>query len=145
MWNGTRGALDYFGTSGGSANRDETYTFQGIVESTGQINKQAVPLDQAWRQGAGSGFTGVTSPYIENSNWFRVRTVTLTYSFTHMLKKTFIKGLDIYFTGTNLLLVTPYTGIDPETSLLGASNAQGIDYFNMPGTRSYTVGLNLAF
>ena len=144
MWNGTRGALDYFGTSQGSANRDEMFVFEGVNEQ-GEVNTIAVPLDEAWRQGGGSGFTGPTSPYIEKSNWVRLRTVTLSYSFTSMLKKTFIKGLDVYFTGTNLWISTPYTGIDPETSLLGASNAQGIDYFNMPGTKSYTVGLNLSF
>ncbi len=144
MWNGTRGALDYFGTSQGTANRDETFVFEGVNEQ-GEVNTIAVPLDQSWHQGGGSGFTGPTSPYIEKSNWVRLRTVTLSYSFTSMLKKSFIKGLDVYFTGTNLWISTPYTGIDPETSLLGASNAQGIDYFNMPGTKSYTVGLNLSF
>jgi len=41
-------------------------------------------------------------------------------------------------------LFTKYSGVDPETSLLGNSNAQGIDYFNMPGTKSYTLGLTLA-
>jgi hypothetical protein len=61
------------------------------------------------------------------------------------LNNTFIKGLEIYFTGTNLWLTTPYKGIDPETNLLGTSNVQGLDYFNMPGTRSYTLGLIMAF
>ena len=146
MWNGTRGALDYFGTSQGSANRDEWYTFDGVNANTGLKNTKMVKLDYFWRtQNVGSGFTGPEVDYIENSGWVRLRTVTLSYSFSHLLKKTFIKGLSVYFTGTNLWISTKYKGIDPETNLLGASNAQGIDYFNMPGTRSYTVGLNLSF
>jgi TonB-linked SusC/RagA family outer membrane protein len=144
MWDGTRGALDYFGTSEGSGDREELYVFEGIVESTGQVNAKPVLLNQAWRQSGGSGFTGPSYDYIEKSNWVRLRTVTLSYTFTRLLKKTFIKGLELYFTGTNLWLSTPYKGIDPETNLLGASNAQGMDYFNMPGTKSYTVGINLA-
>ncbi len=145
MWNGTRGALDYFGTSQGTANRDEWYTFQG-VNSKGQTNNIPVKLDYFWRtQNVGSGFTGPMVDYVENSGWVRLRTVTLSYNFTNLLKKTFIKGLSVYFTGTNLWISTKYQGIDPETNLLGASNAQGIDYFNMPGTKSYTLGLNLAF
>jgi len=144
MWNGTRGAMDHFGTSEGTASRDEWYTFEG-VHADGTANTTPVKLDQNWRFGDGSGFTGPSEDYIEKSNWVRMRTITLSYSFTSLLKKTFIKGLNLYFTGTNLLLWTPYKGIDPETNLLGASNQQGIDYFNMPGTRSYTVGLSLAF
>jgi len=145
MWNGTRGAMDYFGTSQGTASRDEWYTFSG-VNSKGQVNNIPVKRDYYWMtQNVGSGFTGPMVDYVENSGWVRLRTVSLSYNFTKLLKKTFIKGLSVYFTGTNLWILTKYQGIDPETNLLGASNAQGIDYFNMPGTKSYTVGLNLAF
>jgi TonB-linked SusC/RagA family outer membrane protein len=145
MWNGTRGALDYFGTSEGTANRDEWYVFDGVL-ADGTTNTKQVKLDYYWRtQNVGSGFTGPMVDYIENSGWVRLRTLTLSYDFSRLVKKTFIKGLSLYFTGTNLWVSTKYQGIDPETNLLGASNAQGIDYFNMPGTKSYTVGLNLAF
>jgi hypothetical protein len=115
------------------------------VESTGKVNTQKVPLTQAWYQGIGSGFVGTTQPYMEDAGWVKLRTITLTYNFTHLLKKTFIKGLNVYFTGTNLLSFNHYKGVDPETSLAGSDNALGIDYFNMPGTKSYTIGLNLAF
>jgi TonB-linked SusC/RagA family outer membrane protein len=145
MWDGTRGAIDYFGTSAGSLNRGETVVFDGIVQSTGKLNDKAVVLDQAWYQGTGSGFVGCTQPYIEDAGWVKLRTVTVTYNLTRALKKTFIKGLSVYFTGSNLLSFNHYKGIDPETSLAGSDNAQGIDYFNMPGTKSYTIGLNLAF
>jgi TonB-linked SusC/RagA family outer membrane protein len=145
MWNGTRGALDYFGTSEGTADRDISYLYEGIIESTGAVNTKRVLLNEAWMTGIGSGFNGPNSDYLEDAGWVRLRTVTLSYSFTKMLKKTVIKGLDVYFTGTNLWLSTKYSGIDPETNLTGNDNAQGIDYFNMPGTRSYTVGLTLAF
>ncbi len=145
MWNGTRGAMDYFGTSAGTLNRDDYVLYEGIVESTGLPNEKKVKMDQGWRQSGGSGFTGPSVDYIENSNWVRLRTVSLSYSLSSLFKNTFIKGLTIYFTGTNLWLSTPYKGIDPETNLLGANNAQGMDYFNMPGTKSYTFGLTLAF
>ena len=145
MWNGTRGAMDYFGTSAGTLNRDEWYVFPGVNQN-GQTNTIPVKRDYYWMtQNVGSGFTGPMVDYVENSGWVRLRTVTISYNFTKLLKKTFIQGLSVYFTGTNLWISTKYKGIDPETNLLGASNAQGIDYFNMPGTKSYTVGLNLKF
>jgi TonB-linked SusC/RagA family outer membrane protein len=145
MWDGSRGAMDYFGTSEGTLNRDETKVFEGIVESTGKTNTMVVPLNEAWYQGNGSGFSGATAPYIEDAGWVRLRTVTLTYNLSKLLKNTFIHQLSVYFTGTNLWVYTQYKGIDPETSLGGSANDQGIDYFNMPGTKSYTLGLTLAF
>jgi hypothetical protein len=40
-------------------------------------------------------------------------------------------------------LSTKYKGIDPETSLTGASNSLGMDYFNMPGTRTYGFAIRV--
>ncbi len=159
MWNGTRGALDFFGKTAESANRDKDYVWKGVmghvdpatgkVVTSGTPNTQKVKLDENWRfwDGYGSGFTGPSSPYVEEAGWVRLRTITLSYDFKRAVLKNvnWIKHLDFYVTGYNLWLSTPYTGIDPETSLLGASNAQGFDYFNMPGTKSYTFGLKVGF
>ena len=49
----------------------------------------------------------------------------------------------ISFIGRNLWLSTKYKGVDPETSLTGASNSLGMDYFNMPGTKSYGLSLRV--
>jgi len=144
MWDGTRGALDYFGVSAGTLNRGEYVTFDGVM-ADGSKNTMSVPLTQAWYQADGSGFVGATAPYIEDAGWVRLRTLTLTYNISRFLKKTFIRQLSVYFTGTNLLVFDHYKGVDPETSLAGSQNAQGIDYFNMPGTKSYTLGLNVSF
>jgi len=150
MWDGTRGAMDYFGTSAGTLNRGEYVIFPGVmVDANGNPtttpNTTKVQLNQDWYQAAGSGFVGATAPYIEDAGWVRLRTVTLTYNISRFLKKTFIRQLSIYFSGTNLLLFTHYKGVDPETNLVGSDNAQGVDYFNMPGTKSYTLGLNVSF
>ena len=147
MWDGTRGAMDYFGVSAGTLNRGEWVVFPGVNETPKVMGNEhhASPLTQAWYQADGSGFVGATAPYIEDAGWVRLRTVTLTYNLSKFLKKTFIRQLSVYFSGTNLLLFTHYKGVDPETSLAGSQNAQGIDYFNMPGTKSYTLGLNVSF
>lgn len=150
MWDGTRGAMDYFGVSAGTLNRGDSVVFAGDMTDangnpTGKANIKRVALTQGYYQAQGSGFVGATAPYIEDAGWVRLRTVTLTYNISRFLKKTFIRQLSIYFSGTNLLLFTHYKGVDPETSLAGSDNAQGIDYFNMPGTKSYTLGLNVSF
>jgi len=47
-------------------------------------------------------------------------------------------SIDLRVAGRNLVTWTKYTGVDPETSLLGSASAvRGIDYFNNPQGRSY--------
>ena len=156
MWNGTRGALDYFGAAAETMSREDDYVFSGVkahwdggvlVPDAGNpANDIPVKLDQTWRtSGEGSGFTGPTIDYLEDAGWVRLRELTISYSFNKLLKGSFVDNLELYFTGRNLWLSTPYTGIDPETNLLGASNAQGMDYFNMPGTKSYLFGVRWSF
>jgi hypothetical protein len=170
MYNGSRFAMNYFGTSELTAKREVYYTPEGTIDfdltpaenivvfdgvyghldadggavSDGVKNTTPVVLDQDWFQGMGSNFGGgPTSAAMEHTDWLRLRDVTLSYVLP--IKWKVMKSSQIYFTGRNLLLFTPYTGIDPETSLLGASNAQGMDYFNNPGTKSYMFGLKFTF
>jgi len=154
MWNGTRGALYYFGTHKDTETRnpDDEFVFEGVkgqwdadgnLVPTTEKNDIKVVKDVYWyAYGEGSGFTGPTVDFIENAGWVRLRDLTVSYQFApKILEKTFIKDLTLYFTGRNLLLFTDYKGIDPETNLLGSSNAQGMDYFNMPGTKGWSIGL----
>ncbi len=167
MWNGTKGAMYYFGTHADTESRDtETTTYEGVygyqaddgsivyTDGNGNVvtepvsNTNEIALDENWYfwEGPGSGFTGPSEQFIEDTDWVRLREVTLSYRLpTSLIDNTFIGNLELYFTGRNLYLNTPYTGVDPETSLFGTSNAQGADYFNMPGTKSYTFGLRVGF
>jgi TonB-linked SusC/RagA family outer membrane protein len=168
MWNGTNGAMVYFGTSALTLNREVAYVHEGLLghlnaanqivhyaadgvtelPGPGAANTISKPDDENYSfwNGQGSGFSGASEPYIESSEFIRLREITLSYTVNpDKLKGTVIRNLDVYFTGRNLWLNTPFSGIDPETSLLGASNGQGIDYFNMPGTKAMTVGLRIGF
>ncbi len=173
MYNGTRLAMNNFGTSIETENREVYYMADGSIDFTktpsgnivvysgvlGHVDANGKPVSsgvsnnipvvngQAWFTGQGSNFGGgATSPGVEDAGWVRLREVSLSYRLKpQVIGLNFIKGLEVYATGRNLWLKTNYTGIDPETSLLGADNAQGMDYFNMPGTKSYTFGLKLNF
>ena len=154
MWNGTKGIMYALGTHYDTETRgQESYTFEGVkghlgpdgnIITNNQANDISVIKDQYWYNGLGGGFGGPSEQFVEKANWVRLREVSLSYSFpSKWLKKTLFKGIDLFVSGRNLLLFTPYTGIDPETNLYGASNAQGIDYFNMPNTRTYNFGLKV--
>ncbi|TNJ43767.1 SusC/RagA family TonB-linked outer membrane protein [Tamlana fucoidanivorans] len=151
VWCGTCGILDYFGISTETLLRDQTTVFQGIVESTGQPNTKEVPYSDPtinesnnyWRR---YGFGDVDEGNVYDASWFRLREVTLTYTFpSKLLKGTFIDGASISAYGRNLYLSTDYPGVDPETNLTGDSNGIGLDYFNNPNTRSYGFDVKLNF
>ncbi len=153
MWNGTKGIMNALGTGEETATRGESYVFDGVKGSVdasgngvtdGTTNDITVIKDQYWYNGLGGGFGGPSGQFIEKTDWVRLREVSLTYTLpSKWFHKSIFKGVDVFVSGKNLFLWTPYTGIDPETNLYGADNAQGIDYFNMPNTRSYIFGLKV--
>jgi len=170
MYNGTGFAMNYFGVHERTANREVYYTPEGTIDfdqtpaenlvvfdgvygsvdsdgnpvSSGVDNVSPVVLDENWFEGYGSNFGGgAQTASMEPSDWVRLRELTLAYSIP--VNKKVVKSAEVYFTGRNLWLSTPYTGIDPETNLQGAINGQGMDYFNMPGTKTYTVGVKVSF
>ncbi|WNJ16840.1 SusC/RagA family TonB-linked outer membrane protein [Pontibacter sp. G13] len=152
MWNGTKGALTFFGMSDITEDRaalgdEPDFLFEGVKESNGDANDILVARTQDWYLGNGGGFGSVDEHFVEDASFYRLRLVSLAYRVpVSWLEKSPFKGMSITFTGRNLALITDYSGIDPETNLTGASsNAQGLEYFNMPSTRSYAVGIGLSF
>jgi TonB-linked SusC/RagA family outer membrane protein len=170
MYNGTAFAMNSFGVTKRSENREVYYDSNGQIDfnltpaenlvvmegvyghvdasgnvvSSGVKNVTPVVQDQAWFQGHGSNFGGgPSSAAMEPADWVRLRELTISYDLPKIAN--FITDGQIYFTGRNLWIDTPYTGIDPETNLGGATNAQGMDYFNSPGSKSYVMGVKLSF
>jgi TonB-linked SusC/RagA family outer membrane protein len=144
IWNGTRGTLAYIGTAKMTEDRGITKIFDGVKQSNGTANDISTPLDQAWYQGNGGGFGSQAEDFVEDGSFIRLRELSLSYSVNpKFLEKAHIGSLDVSLFGRNLWLSTKYTGVDPETSLLGADNAQGMDYYNMPNTRSMGVRLRV--
>jgi TonB-linked SusC/RagA family outer membrane protein len=86
--------------------------------------------------------------HIENASYLKLRSLTFGYTFPErwIQKGGVVKKARIYFTGQNLLTITDYSGIDPESSTYGQTNLfQGIDYGVYPSSRSYLVGVEITF
>ena len=154
MWDGTRGALDYFGTAGETANRNGTEVFSGIlghldpvtgnVVSTGNKNTIAAPTNQYYWQNIGNSFVGPTESNVEDASFIKLRQISLTYALPlSVASKAHFQSISLTAYADNIILWTKYKGVDPETSLAGPANAQGLDYFNNPGVKSYGLRLNL--
>jgi hypothetical protein len=120
--------------------------FDGVKASEGGANDIAVELGQGWFTGNGGGFGAVAEQFIEDASFRRLRYVTLSYDLARAIKTIGFNSLNLTVTGRNLFIDTPYTGFDPELSVAGSSsNGQGLDYFGMPGIKSYSIGLNASF
>ncbi|SEB78317.1 TonB-linked outer membrane protein, SusC/RagA family [Tenacibaculum sp. MAR_2009_124] len=147
MWNGTEWALSFFGRSEITENRGEQLVIEGVKQSDGSPNDIVATIDQYYYQSSGlSGFGSVDEAFIQDTSWIRLRTLNLSYDLTQDLNSSYFDSIILTFSGNNLWLDTPYRGVDPETSLTGAgSNAQGVDYFNNPGTKSFGFGVNVTF
>lgn len=157
IWNGTKGALYFFGTHEGTTVRDVDRTFgkdympawpgrSGAVAGPG-AGKAVTISRNAWYAGnIGSGFTGPSGQFIEDGTYTKLREVSVGY----ILDAPFLRRLmgftsvDLRVAGRNLKTWTDYTGIDPETNLGGAEVfVQGIDYFNNPQTRTWVLSIGL--
>jgi hypothetical protein len=151
IWNGTRGVLSYLGLSeeSGELRAAQDVIFEGVTQ-TGEPNAKTVSLADPsagmsgiyWRR---YGFLGLAEDHIEDASWLRLRELGFTYRFTLPWQKPRPPQCLIALQGHNLLLFTPYSGIDPETNLRGDSNIIGWDYFNMPGVKGCSLKLNVDF
>ncbi|MGQ1948477.1 SusC/RagA family TonB-linked outer membrane protein [Geofilum sp. OHC36d9] len=89
----------------------------------------------------------VSSYFVEDGSYLRVKNVSLSYNFKgNLLDRWGINRLQPYFTATNLITFTNYSGMDPEVNQWGNSGAvQGIDWGTYPQTKSFVLGVNVEF
>ena len=80
-----------------------------------------------------------SSRFVESGSYLRLKNLQVGYTIpTSITKQASINRCRLYFTASNLLTLTKYTGYDPEVG-------SGIDYGNYPQSRTITVGVNLDF
>jgi hypothetical protein len=150
--NQTKGALNHFGTSresqvmrdGGNFVFGETYFGDETVAGPGA--GMGVPIGQSWFTGDGGIFNGPKSQFNEDASFVKLREISLGYTFDQPWVSRLLgfSSMELRVAGRNLHTWTNYTGVDPETSLLGAASpARGFDYFNNPQSRSYVFSLTL--
>ena len=89
----------------------------------------------------------VSTRYMENADYFKIKTVTLGYDFKHLWKACPLQQLRFYVQAQNLFTITGYTGLDPEIgNAAGADSwASGIDLGLYPPSRTFLVGASIKF
>ena len=162
-WNGTRLALQRFGTYGNTAARADCSA--GLSKCVGNEQQFGVTMEKSpgvvgpgkdkkvavgenwWRAGLGNNFNGPTGQGVENSGYVKLREISVAYTWesARVRQLTGFASVDFRVAGRNLHTWADYNGIDPETNLEGAYGiGRGQDYFNNPQTRSFvfTISLN---
>ncbi len=92
----------------------------------------------------GGGDTYFTDRIVENGSYLRLSKVTLGYDIP--VKGGAIESLNVYISGTNLLLFTNYTGFDPgNSSFSNDGTIIGLDWNGFPNTKSFLIGANITF
>ena len=89
----------------------------------------------------------VSNRYMEDADYFKIKTVTLGYDFKHLWKACPFQQLRFYVQAQNLHTFTGYTGLDPEVGNSAGGNgwASGIDLGLYPPSRTYLVGASIKF
>lgn len=92
--------------------------------------------------------TAFNSYALEDGSYFRLKTVTLGYSFnaqSSLMKRLHLSNLRLYAQASNLFTITKYSGLDPDISA-GSPGSFGIDVATYPTNEpKITVGLTVTY
>ncbi len=89
----------------------------------------------------------VSTRFLEDASFVRLQNLTLGYNFDTQ-NVSFLSNLRLYITGQNLLILTNYSGQDPEVNVNKAIDdvpSFGIDYTPYPAARTLLFGVNVSF
>ena len=94
-----------------------------------------------------SNTTYISTRYMEDADYFKIKTVTLGYDFKKIWKSCPLQQLRLYVQAQNLYTFTGYTGLDPEVGNAGGGQGweSGIDLGLYPPSRTYLVGASVKF
>jgi TonB-linked SusC/RagA family outer membrane protein len=83
--------------------------------------------------------------FLEDGSYFRLKNLSVGYNFKQSwITNLGISNLRLYATGTNLITITKYSGLDPDFQGVSLWN-RGTDSFAFPNMRSVLFGLDLTF
>lgn len=84
--------------------------------------------------------------FLENGSYFRMKNISIGYNFKQdWIRNLGIEKLRLFATGSNLLTITGYSGLDPDFKGVNSVWNSSTDGFAYPNTRSVMFGLDLTF
>lgn len=151
--NGLDYSLYTLGMSTKTLNREDPRVITGVLqdglENTDNPTKNSIAVTPY--SASTYYFTNIEPEMFVERNIYtmRLRDLTLSYRLPKHLTQFLGKksSLNVFFTATDLVMLTNYTGLDPESNSntpgIGGMGGFGIDFGNMGKPRGYNFGVSL--
>ena len=150
VFNATQHFLTTRGLSMQTLDRDQARIVPGVLRDGRENSATPTPNGIVVIPAVQPAFyTGMSEElFVEkNVNWVRLRDVTLRVEFPGRFVRA--RRASAFVRGTDLLLFTNYSGLDPivngNTAAVGGSGAVGIDFGNFPMPRGLSFGITLGY
>ena len=156
VYNGTEEFLYNRGMSVKTLDRETPRVIKGVLNDGLQNTSNPTPnnilITPFFRSDYYTAGT-IAEDFIEKDvHWIRMRDISLTYNFPASLikRQRVIKGAALTFTGTDLFIITNYSGADPSanannTSTRGGMGGVGMDLGNIATPRGLIFAFRLQF
>jgi iron complex outermembrane receptor protein len=138
----------YFGMNWNGAFGHQLYnnTSMSVIPITnlGTRNVDANLINLNAKESTANPITS-SNRYIESGDFIKLSNATISYNFGNVGK---LSNIGLSLTGQNLLVITNYTGFDPEINTVNLRNgipSSGIEYIPYPTARTFVLGLNVSF
>jgi len=153
VYNGNELFLYQNGLSVKTLNRDAPIVVKGVLKDG--LENTLKPTVNTIQVTPGLRSDYYINRYVEedfvehNINWIRLQDVTLSYKLPQSLlnKQGLFESVSVFITGTNLFLITNYTGADPNTNttgpLAGGIAGAGFDFGTFSVPRSVAFGISV--
>ncbi len=153
VYNATEHYLTTRGLSMRTLNREEPRIVAGVLKDGLENSENPTENNIAIDLSRNSNYWASIYPhqnFIEKDiNWVRLRDITLNYRLPQNLldRSRIIKDASVFVTGTDLFLLTNYSGLDPvangNSAAVGGAGGAGIDYGNFPLPRGINFGVRI--
>jgi ferric enterobactin receptor len=155
VFNGNEYYLFLTGLSKKTLNRETPVVIKGVLNDGLQNTKTPtannIVITPLYRSDYYGATAATESDFIESVNWMRLRDITLSYQLPKKLlsRQKIVRNASIYVTGTDVFIVTNYTGADPSvnsnTAFSRGYGGAGIDYGSLSTPRGILFGCRLQF
>jgi len=155
VYNATEHYLTTRGLSERTLDRETPRIVTGVLkdgnENSGAPTENNIPIDLYRNSTYWSSIYPHQSFIEKDINWMRLRDVTLSYNLPSSVleRAKFLRSASVFVTGTDLFLLTNYSGLDPVASgnsaAVGGAGGAGLDYGNFPLPRGLNIGMRVGF
>jgi len=130
----------FFAEGGGTRDANRVMFASQLNRWTHEGQVTDVPRETAY----GLNYTvQQNSRFLEDGSFIRLKELNVGYTIPRKITHNWHVGtLRVYFVGTNLWLLTKYTGPDPEANVTGIQTIQGLDLGTPPQPRAIQFGIN---